>query len=184
MQDKFEEFIDRHRTEFDIHEPPMRLWNAINKQLPVQKKRKPIGTYLLAASILLLIGIAVGYFQLQQGQQKQSPPNAVVITLKPEINEAEHYYTSLVEANLNQLDKYSSDYPDLCKNFKTEIDTLNTMYAQLKVEYNNSMGNEAVLQAMVENLQKQVSLIQMQIQIIRNLKHKKENPESKKIKFT
>jgi tetrahydromethanopterin S-methyltransferase subunit F len=42
----------------------------------------------------------------------------------------------------------------------------------LKIEYSNTNGNEAVMQAMVENLQTRVQLLARQLEIIQNIRQK------------
>lgn len=182
MQDKFKDFIDEHRAEFDLYEPPDRVWNTIGKRLPGPKKRNYLPWYQAAAVLLFIAGGAA--VLLLRNMQATAPEQQVITRLQPEVNEAEHYYNTVVETSLTELDAYSTEYPDLCRNFKTEIDTLNRMYVQLKNEYSKSGGNEAVLQAMVDNLQKQVSLIKLQIDIIQSVKQKKQSPQNKKTRFT
>lgn len=189
MHNNLEDFIEHHREELDIYEPPQRIWDGINKQLPNKKKRKFAAVYLAAACISFIICGAISFFVMRNGGgQKAALLNTEIVATvmpAPEITEAESYYTSIVSTNLSQLATYSNDYPELCNTFKAEIDTLSKMYAQLKEEYNKSMGNEAVLQAMVDNMQKQVSILKMQMEVIRQVKHQKNttNTSNKKTKF-
>ncbi len=132
--------------------------------------------------MLFIMGGAA--FFLMRNDQKAAPAQVAAIAIEPEVTEAEHYYTAVVETSLTELDEYCHDCPDLCRNFKAEIDTLGKIYGQLKTEYNNTGGNEAVLQAMVDNLQKQVSLIKLQIGIVRTVKQKKQGSQNKKTRFT
>ena len=78
-----------------------------------------------------------------------------------------------------ELNRYCSAYPDLCSDLNSEISALDTMYTQLKVQYVNTNGNEAVLRAMIENLQAQVQLLGRQLQMVEQIKQKKQKGNTK-----
>ena len=171
MKDKVEEFFSEHRSEFDVHEPRPHLWGAVYEELQQQKKARRLRYYAVAASILLVAGIVVMLLQkkheLQTVQQQGTE-----VAINPEMQEAESYYSSIVQVRRSELDKYSKDYPELCKEFEKEVKNLNLLYAQLKEEYKNSDGSDAVLKAMIENLQAQAQITERQLQIIQSVKEK------------
>jgi hypothetical protein len=104
-------------------------------------------------------------------EDKPTPATQTRMTAQPRtIKDAEVYYASLVHTQQQQLSNYCGDYQDLCRDFRNEIDTLNLLYVQLKTEYTTSYNNEAVLNAMIENLKEQVNLLTMQLEIIKEVK--------------
>lgn len=170
MKDKLEQFISGHSNELDVHEPPAGIWLGIDSKLRQNRRSKFIKLGIAACAVLAM-GAAISYMALPAKQQKNEP-DAIAIQLPQEINKTEVYYTSLIQKQQKQLSVYCSDYQDVCKDFRTEIDTLDVLYRQLKVEYVNSDNNEAVLRAMIENLQEQVKLLSLQLKIIEEAKQK------------
>jgi hypothetical protein len=125
-----------------------------------------------AASVLLIVGSAIVLTQALREKNVEVngyiPDPYTNTTEAPNIQQAEYYYASLVMTKYSELDKYRKAHPRLCREFGKDLETLNIMYGQLKKEYNKS-GSEAVLQAMIENLQIQVQLLGEQLQIIHNV---------------
>jgi len=168
MKDKLEKFIAEHRDDLDLYDPPVLGWQAINKELPDKGSKVRFATYVAAASVVFIICSFV-WFTYPPAQKNMAEVNAEAATA-PEIKEAETYYTSVVQSKITEISRYAKEYPDLYKDFEGEIDTLHTSYNQLKVEYTNSNGNEAVLQALIGNLQLQVALTNKELEIIENIK--------------
>lgn len=169
MKDNLERFVQEHRGEFDPHTPPEHLWRTIEGGSR-KRRRLPIVFYPAAASILIIAGVFVWF--MWRPAQKNIPAQSIEVAINPEIKEAEVYYASIVESKRTELSKFGRDFPDLFKDFNAEIDTLHVLYQQLEAEYKNSNGNEAVMQALVANLQMQVQLLNKQIRIIQDIKEK------------
>jgi hypothetical protein len=170
MKDNFEKFIEKHRSELDVFEPREDLWDGVNERLPKQKKKKQAWYYALAASILLLAGAIIWL----RPKPSQSNNATETVSVNPEERRAEVYYASLIDKKRKELSRYCSEEPKLCNEFEKELDTLNVLYGQLKQEYNTSSNNEAVLQAMINNLQLQLQVLSQQLQIIQNIKARNE----------
>ncbi len=170
MKKDLEQFIKEHREEFDVYEPPEYIWGNISGQLHNKPKRRILRlSTAVAAAILLVIGIAVG--MLFKTDKTPDPGSASVPQKgKDTITEFEVYYASVVQSQQSEISRYCKDYPDMCKDFSNELDTLSSTYKQLKVQYEVSNNNEAVLKAMINNLQEQVKLLSLQLQIIQGLK--------------
>lgn len=179
MQDKFEKYVEEHRPEFDRFEPPLRSWQVVQSGLQKRRKFEPRRYVAVAAAVLFILSAFIWFVQWP-AQPKPVAQQGTGTQARPEIRAAEAYYTTLVEASRTQIDKYRQQYPDLCKDFEKEIDTLSSMYGNLKTEYTNSAGNEAVLQAMIENLQIQVDILKRQLQVLSAIKQQ-ENKNSAKL---
>jgi hypothetical protein len=121
--------------------------------------------------VLLLLGL-VAWMQLRpKHHDDELTANNKV---NAEINKAEQYYASMIEAKRTELNKYCSAQPKLCYEFDKELDTLNSMYGQLKHEYNRTADKEAVLQAMINNLQIQLQVLSQQLQVIKHVEAKQQ----------
>lgn len=187
MKDNLEQFIGERRDEFDVHEPPAHVWQAIDNKLRPKKNSYRLWYYGAAASVLLTLGISIWYMR-QSAQPTKGAQDVATLTepdvpMKPEVRDAEYYYASLVQKGRAEIKVYGKDYPEICNDFAKEIDTLNVFYGQLKQEYKSTSGNEAVLRAMIENLQMQVQVLNNQLQIIQVMKQN--NAKGKQpLKFT
>jgi len=172
MKDKLEQFIADNKEGFDTHDAPGHLWQAISKELQARKKRRVFSINMAAALILVFV-VAAGWYFFASAPAAPKPQEITnAAALQPAIRETEHYYASLVQTQQRQLSYYCTDYHEICQDFKGEIDTLNIMYQQLKTQYTATNNNEAVLNAMIENLKEQVKLLTMQLEIIRSVKEK------------
>ena len=174
MKDRIEEFIHSHRDEFDVHDPPEHVWQSVQKKLQPRKVHYHSSALALAASILLIVG-SFAWFNKAVPAKVQP---VTEVTVNPEIREAESYYAGLVSKQIKELEQYKSAYPDLYSDFQTELNSLNTYYAALKVEYANSTDKEVVKQSIIENLQTQADFTCRQLQIIRDIKNKESNRTS------
>lgn len=174
MKDNLEKFIIDNRDEFEVDDPPAKLWTSIQKKTSKKHFYGNRYFYPIAASVLFLIGSYIGmnYLTSQKIPAQQDKEEVVII---PEVKEAEVYYTSLVDNKKSEIGELGKPYQELCMDFDKELDTLHLLYGQLKEEYRNSNGNEAVMQAMIKNLQLQVQLLNKQLQIIQEIRNNKGN---------
>jgi len=170
MEDQFEEFVKKHRDALDVYEPRTQLWDSVQEQLKRQKKQRWLKYAAIAAGVLLIAGTAA--WILEKKTQPVMVQQTAEQPISPEIQEAEKYYSSIVEVKRAELNKYCKDYPELGKEFEQEVNNLNVLYSQLKEEYKNSDGREAVMKAMIDNLQTQVQITGRQLQIIQSVKQK------------
>jgi hypothetical protein len=169
MKDKLEEFIREHKEEFDLLTPPDKLWKSIEKKQNKGKIPFLRLNYAAAAAVLLIIVSFIWFMKPQQVIVLQPEKE---IALNPELKNAETYYASIVETRRAEVGQLGKDYPELCNDLDKELNSLDTLYTQLKIEYSNTNGNEAVMQAMVENLQTRVQLLARQLEIIQNIRQK------------
>ena len=165
MKDNLERFIADNAEAFNQLSPSDDVWQAIDKQLQPKRRRVYTAHYLAAASVLLIAVAFVWFF-------RHSDVPQIIISDNAEIKQAEAFYVSEVETKQAELQPFGSEYPAMFKDFESEMDTLHVMYHQLETEYKNSNGNEAVQQALIQNLQMQVQLLNKQVQIITQLTQK------------
>ena len=168
MKDNLEKFVQEHRDEFDQHELPGKVWVGVKKRLLHKQRRRYRIYYGVAASILLIA--SVWALLVRHNPQQDTTQVSATVAVAPEIKEAQSYYASMVAAKRNELKQYGNDYPDLFKDFDSELDTLTVAFTRLETEYRKSDGNEAVMQALIKNMQLQVELLNRQMQIIQDVR--------------
>ncbi|MEM6829977.1 MAG: hypothetical protein AAF551_05645, partial [Bacteroidota bacterium] len=65
--------------------------------------------------------------------------------------------------------------PEQHKEFLAEIDLLDELYVELKQTYQTNAASDRLLDAMINNLQLRLSIINKQLTILENIKEQKEN---------
>ena len=188
-----ERFIRDNREDFDAFEPSANLWDKLSQQLPAdnsanlelggqplrkQKSFFPIffskNSIKIAASVLLVSGLCFFFNQYQ----KSNNPDAVVANVSPDNAKAVFQYASLIERKRDELKVLEIEDPHLYQEFASEVDHLDLEYEKLKTELPKSPNQEEVIQAMVQNLQSQLGVLNQQLQIIQKIKQAKQNHEN------
>ncbi|MEO9512076.1 MAG: hypothetical protein ABJN84_02080 [Flavobacteriaceae bacterium] len=159
--DNFEKHIKKNKQAFDIHKVDKdKLWQEITSQLdddkvkvvPLWKSRK----LKVAASIILLMGLSLATFLLMGNPVSQMDGGYA----NEELMDIDMYYKNLVHQQV-QLVK---NHPSLAAKDKDEflsfMDELDYEYEQLKLEMQNNLDNELVLEAIVNNYKKRIELIE------------------------
>ena len=182
-----EQFIEDNKSFLDTEEPPAGLWDRIDDELSSEEvktskivemtPKKSVSikvVWQMAASFLLLLISALFFQHWYLNNNTETTAEAPTITIEeqianiaPELVEAESYYSQQISQKLVQL--RSMDLADTgidLKGFEEEIASLDKVYAQMKTDLVDSQANERVLQAMIENLQIRMELLNRQLQIL------------------
>jgi len=166
-----EEFIKSHRAEFDQKEPREKLWNRIESDLDGSTPQ--FGWIWKAAAVVLLV--ACSYLIWERGQI-QTPDEIVTVDLlvDPEFVETELYYTQLIAEQRRLVEQFDLNDPELKESFRQDLASLDTAYQQLQLEYVET-SNEMVLEAMIDNLQLRMELLNQQLLILEQIKNDYKN---------
>jgi len=169
--DNFEKHIRENAAEFDDHKADKaKMWAAIAGELKVEEPkviplwRSPM--IKIAASIVLMLGIAgvIGLLVLGSGSYVETQ------YASKELLDIDMHYKGLVSYQV-QLVK---DNPNLSEEDKIEflsfMDDLDTEYEQLRVEMQNNLDNERVLEAIVTNYKQRIELIEQLLKQINDSK--------------
>jgi hypothetical protein len=176
-KDNIEKFITQNREAFDSEEPDMKVWAAIQKGMKQGKSVRMVPMYRLwqvAASIILLLGTGIGWliYENKQLQKNAALPLSVnaafTVTLDqiaPELAEAEDFYTRQIQLKSTELSRYDLKKLGLAKDYETELKKLNEAYDELKNDFYKT-GSERVVEAMIQNLQYRMELLNKQLEIL------------------
>jgi hypothetical protein len=182
MKVNLERFIRDNREDFDMLEPRADLWGAIEQGLGHKPQRRWLNSawsgrtvWQVAASVILLIGLAAGfmYFNYQYGITKQPE----VVALAPAYAGSFTQYTRLIDDKRTELQTLTASNPALYKEFATELIELEKNYSNLKRELPKAPNQEALIQAMVQNLQLQIDMLNQQLLIIQRIKQQTNEPK-------
>jgi len=85
------------------------------------------------------------------------------------------YYAKIVEIKHDELKKIKKDEPLLYKQFSRDVSHLDSVYQSLKNELPKNPNREQLLEAMIQNLQLQMELLNHQLHIIKQINNSKKS---------
>jgi len=98
------------------------------------------------------------------------------------IHEEMKHYARLVELKHEELKSIEKDEPLLYKQFASDASRLDSVYHNLQKELPNHPNKEQLLEAMLQNLQLQMGLLNHQLDIIKQINHSKQKAYEKAYK--
>ena len=102
---------------------------------------------------------------------KESPTKTEAI--ENTMDEEMYHYAKLVEIKHNQLKSIEKDEPLLYKQFAADVYKLDSVYHNLQDQLPKNPNREQLLEAMLQNLQLQMGLLNHQLDIIKQINHSK-----------
>lgn len=163
MENKFEKFVREHREDFDFREPDPKLWAKIEKNI---KPRRIITWRIVAsrAAAIVLIFIAsyavheyLGNRTIKLAQKKHHTKEEIII---PELQEAEIYYSGLINEKLRAAEPILTNCPVIEKELKTDLAQLDSIYNDLKKDLKDNIANQEVIEAIIENYRLRIALLE------------------------
>jgi hypothetical protein len=95
------------------------------------------------------------------------------------MDEEMYHYARLVEIKHNQLKSIEKDEPLLYKQFASDVSKLDSVYHSLQSQLPKNPNREQLLEAMLQNLQLQMGLLNHQLDIIKQINHSKQSEYEK-----
>ncbi|GAB4036425.1 hypothetical protein [Spirosoma jeollabukense] len=121
----------------------------------------------VAASITILL--LAGCF-LYMNQQYGVTHQPEVVAANPTYAKEVVQYTRLIDTKRAELKQMTEDNPALYKEFATDLDRLEKSYQSLKADLPQNPNQEMLIQAMIQNLQFQINLLNEQLRVIQRIK--------------
>ncbi|MDY0781635.1 hypothetical protein [Tenacibaculum sp. IB213877] len=142
----------------------------------VAPKKKSFTWLYVAASIVVLIGLGITFYPQQD--LPVTDENAVEIislgSISPELKTIESYYMNTINYEISQL-PYNKENEELVKGYLLKIGELTKEYKSLTQELNNKGVNDQTIDALINNLQLRLQLLQRLKKQLHNLKNKEQN---------
>ncbi len=192
MSRKLEKFISDNRNEFDDKSPSNKVWENLAVSFVKKTKKNytlnPLFKWRIAATVLITMGIAT-YFYL--GNKKQNiEPIAVakndtstdIYSIAPEYIPQVNEFAKLVTLKQNELKALAPEQPELYSQFITDINQLDSSYRALKIQLNISPNRDILIEAMIQNMQLQLHVLNQQLNIINQIKQSKKYTHEKDFK--
>jgi hypothetical protein len=98
---------------------------------------------------------------------------AKVNELENSMDDEMYHYAKLVEIKHKQLKSLEKDEPLLYKQFASDVSKLDSVYRNLQSQLPKNPNREQLLEAMLQNLQLQMGLLNHQLDIIKQINHSK-----------
>ena len=111
-------------------------------------------------------------------------PSSELVAIRPQtsngaeepdnsVDEEMYHYARLVEIKHNQLKAIEKDEPLLYRQFASDVSKLDSVYHNLQSQLPKNPNREQLLEAMLQNLQLQMGLLNHQLDIIKQINHSK-----------
>lgn len=174
MKGNIEKFIVENKKLFDEAVPPAGVWENIENSLEENIKRKKkhkvlaLRTFISIAAMLLLVCTAGILLYRTNQSNKQDYSKIDPILAKRQLE-----YASLVSEKRDALSAMAANDPNLYQEFSDVINNMQSNYKQLKEEFAQSPNKELTLEAMINNLQMQIEVLNQQLEVL-NYIHQQE----------
>ncbi|MCF0057850.1 hypothetical protein [Dyadobacter sp. CY356] len=185
-KDRLERFVRDNRDGFDVFLPQDSLWDRIENSIPsvpaepqkkVKRLHNPYFDWRIAAGVILALGVGYLFYLNKEYGVTRDPAVALKV---PAYAREFNQYNVLIDEKRNEIFKLASSNPELYKDFSADLKSLENSYQNLKSDLGNAPNQEALIRAMIENLQYQVDLLNQQLTILQRIKkatqsHEKNN---------
>jgi hypothetical protein len=196
MSSPLEKFTNNNRKDFDNENPSAKVWENIEKNLPVKKNAKvffikDIYKWSAAAAVVFIALTSVYFLWIRKPAavetitktEKAGDSNTVnqndILTIAPEYAaEAKQFYR-IIETKQRELKSITKDQPNLYNQFATDLSTLDSSYRVLKNQAAITPNRDVIIKAMMQNLQLQAELLSRQLMIINDFKNTKNQNNEK-----
>lgn len=178
---KLEKFIKENRAEFDEALPGSGLWDKIDSALPSKKRSvlKPLYKWSIAAAAVLVIGTGTYFFMT--GNEKPAQPLAdnetridtAIQNLVPDEAPQMFRFAKMIDEKQEELRILSKEQPELYHQFIRDINHLDSSYNVLQSQLKVTPNREMLVEAMIQNLQLQLNVLNQQLTIIKQIKDSK-----------
>ncbi len=190
---KLEKFIESNRDGFDDKMPSAKVWDNIEAAIIKKETRKSILTpfykWSMAAGILLLTGVSV-LVMMNNKKPTELPVaknstdiDSSIYKAAPEEAPQMYQFAKLIEVKQEELKVLSKEQPELYQKFTKDITQLDSSYIALKNQLNVTPNKEMLIEAMIQNLQLQLNVLNQQLNIINQIKNSKSNSNEKNSQF-
>ncbi|MTI30436.1 hypothetical protein [Xanthovirga aplysinae] len=185
--DELEKFIRIHQEDLNDKVPKDENWKRIQENLEVKKKEKKrkldYNNLWKAASITLFCICA--YLLLERKDSTTTIGGKEIVSENKavqELKKTEAYYVQLISSREKEVGRYSIQDKQLVMNFQKDIEILDNRYLQLKEELQEEKTRK-VIDAMVQNMQLRLEILNQQLQILENVQNEKTNESNDKGKL-
>jgi hypothetical protein len=162
MSDKLKKHIEDNRSSFEVYKGNYdAFWDEIERKLDQNEKAStplyPWKSILrIAASILIILTVSIGFLWIKGNSDKYAD-GVSLRDLSPELAEAEIYYNQLLDTKMNIIKASDVNVDEVViENFQS----LDSAYNELKLDLEDNMYNEEVIDAMIQNYRLKLQILE------------------------
>jgi hypothetical protein len=185
MSNRLEDFISNNREDFDSELPSGKVWQRVEGSFSGKKKTKiihlPFFKWGIAAASVLIIGSII-YLQLNKKEtvepvaaKTETDINKLAPDYAPQMNQ----FAKMIDMKQEELKVLAKEQPQLYHKFTKDIIQLDSSYNALKSQLSVTPNREMLLEAMIQNLQLQLNVLNQQLNIIQQIKQSKKYSHEK-----
>jgi hypothetical protein len=164
MKDRLEQFISDNRDQFDVHEPDDRLWAGIESSISGKKVLRISWKAVLwrAAAVILIFAASFGVQEIlhQRKAMVAGQEEKEIMQRIPELQEAEMYYTGLLNEKISQIEPLIRENPELGESIQQDLSELDSIYTELQKDLRDNIANDEVVEAMIQNYMMKIQILE------------------------
>jgi len=184
-RDRLEQFIAENRDQFDLYDPGDKVWNDISSRVHKRRRLPGLKTILWRAAAVMII-FAASFF-LQEYLQRH---NILIGNREkrihsfeiPELQEAEIYYTNLVDEKIREVEPLLKDHPNLSGELENDLAELDSIYAALQNDLIDNIANDEVVEAMIQNYRLKLNILEDLLEYLQETS-KSDNDENRELEI-
>lgn len=188
MSNRLEKFIQDNRDQFDSEEMNNATWNVHSKSPKKTIAFSVKKLWWAAAACTILFSGIIYYTSLNPKtnapvamQSFSLPDKELTDAIDTSYTSQMNQFAQLILLKQTELKKNEKAHPGLYKQFLKDNDQLDSSYNYLKSVLRTNPNKDVLLDAMIQNLQLKIDVLNLQLQIIKQSKNKKTNNENKTI---
>ena len=133
--------------------------DRLMQEVHSQSKKRNYRWLQVAASVVLLVSLAVGYFNVTPEIEEEPAKTISLGSLSPELKSIESYYVNSINYEISNLD-VTDNNKEILDGYLAKIGELTTEYKSLTQELNTKGVNDEIINALINNLQLRLQLLQ------------------------
>ena len=138
-----------------------RFFQKLEEELPKKKLSNRFSFLNIAASVIVLLGLSYGAFQVllpsEDGGEVQVV-NTDLNKISPDFQKVEDYYLASINLELSKV-KLTPENKELFDGYILRLKELSDEYDNLMIELNANGPNEETLEALINNLKFRLNLV-------------------------
>lgn len=155
-EDKLKRFVIDNREDFEVHDSDLdSLWSGIDETVKKENSFK-WGNFLKIAAAIILVA-TVGLVGLRIAYQDQISEGIALHQVSPDLAETEYFYYQQIEEKLTVIKASQGEIDPL---ILKDLAVLDSAYKDLKMDLSENIGNEEIINAMIENYRIKVMILE------------------------
>lgn len=161
MKDPIENFVNKNKQAFDLHEPNSKVWENIAQHTVKKKLLKLHWLKYVAAVIIFLGGFMLGInYHKNSNRELLAKVKHHKFQEQSQLIESEYYYVTKINDRLVELEPYFASDPQLKLDIDVDFEELDAFCMQLKTDLEDDINNQYVVEAMIQSYKMKLEILE------------------------